>query len=223
MLRPLADWGARNLEDGLSRSMRLRNARGSALVVPTPRAPDRRGDRRSALRLSAPGVAKARFRLPRHRVRSPDLASQQYGTGARHGAALIVFLPIQETLEAIEELEGLQLLIGSVIVNRNIPAYPSADDLAKAAEGDIDADTVRTKLQSVGITLSDSDFAGLLTETIQHATRIGARAESASNSTSSTWHGWSCRRFPTGRPRQPLRTGRGACPPNVDGTRIGTS
>jgi anion-transporting ArsA/GET3 family ATPase len=82
-------------------------------------------------------------------------------------------------LEAIEELRKLGLPIGSVIVNRNIPTYLSADDLAKAAEGDIDADAVHTGLGSVGITLSDSDFAGLLTETIQHATRIKARGESA--------------------------------------------
>ncbi|HEX2213071.1 MAG TPA: ATPase, partial [Mycobacterium sp.] len=34
-------------------------------------------------------------------------------------------------------------------------------------------------LAAAGITLSDNDFAGLLTETIQHATRINARAESA--------------------------------------------
>jgi len=66
-----------------------------------------------------------------------------------------------------------------VIVNRNIPAYLPADDLAKAAEGDIDADTVRAGLESAGITLSDTEFAGLLTETIQHATRIKARSESA--------------------------------------------
>ena len=34
-------------------------------------------------------------------------------------------------------------------------------------------------MTKTGITLSDSDFAGLLTEAIQHATRITARAESA--------------------------------------------
>ena len=38
---------------------------------------------------------------------------------------------------------------------------------------------MRAGLEGTGITLSDSDFAGLLTETIQHATRIEARAESA--------------------------------------------
>ncbi len=98
---------------------------------------------------------------------------------AIHLVTLLEALPIQETLEAIDELKGIGLPIGSVIVNRNIPAYLAPEDLAKAAEGDIDADTVRSGLAKVGITLSDNDFAGLLTETIQHATRISARAESA--------------------------------------------
>ncbi|MET4427955.1 MULTISPECIES: ArsA family ATPase [unclassified Mycolicibacterium] len=96
-----------------------------------------------------------------------------------HLVTLLEALPIQETVEAIEELQEMGLHVGSVIVNRNIPAYLGADDLAKAAEGDVDADAVRAGLAKTGITLSDSDFAGLLTETIQHATRISARAESA--------------------------------------------
>ncbi|MGV0644766.1 ArsA family ATPase [Mycolicibacterium sp. XJ2546] len=98
---------------------------------------------------------------------------------AIHLVTLLEALPIQETLEAIDELKGLDLPIGSVIVNRNIPAHLSPQDLAKAAEGHIDADEVRATLADHGITLSDSDFAGLLTETIQHATRIKARAESS--------------------------------------------
>ena len=98
---------------------------------------------------------------------------------AIHLVTLLEALPMQETLEAIEELTELGLPIGSVIVNRNIPAYLGPDDLAKAAEGDIDADAVRAGLTEAGIKLSDNDFAGLLTETIQHATRIAARAESA--------------------------------------------
>ncbi|MGV0715084.1 ArsA family ATPase [Mycolicibacterium sp. XJ662] len=98
---------------------------------------------------------------------------------AIHLVTLLEALPIQETLEAIDELKALDLPIGSVIVNRNIPAYLSPQDLAKAAEGHIDADEVRTTLADHGITLSDSDFAGLLTETIEHATRIKARAESS--------------------------------------------
>jgi len=98
---------------------------------------------------------------------------------AIHLVTLLEALPMQETLEAIDELQGLGLPIGSVIVNRNIAAYLQPDDLAKAAEGDVDADAVRASLGAAGIKLKDADFAGLLTETIQHATRITARAASA--------------------------------------------
>jgi len=98
---------------------------------------------------------------------------------AIHLVTLLEALPIQETIEAIEELQELGLPIGSVIVNRNIPPFLPAADLAKAAEGDIDADAVRAGLGRAGITLSDDDFAGLLTESIEHASRIRARTESA--------------------------------------------
>ena len=98
---------------------------------------------------------------------------------AIHLVTLLEALPVQETLEAIEELAEMELPIGSVIVNRNIPTYLEPVDLAKAAEGDVDADSVQAGLEMAGIKLSDKDFAGLLTETIQHAIRIAARAETA--------------------------------------------
>jgi len=98
---------------------------------------------------------------------------------AIHLVTLLEALPMQETIEAIDELQGLGLPIGSVIVNRNMAAYLEPDDLVKAAEGDVDADAVRTGLAAAGIKLGDAEFAGLLTETIQHATRITARAASA--------------------------------------------
>lgn len=98
---------------------------------------------------------------------------------AIHLVTLLEALPVQETLEAIEELAEMQLPIGSVIVNRNIPSYLQPADLAKAAEGDVDADSVRAGLEKSGITLHDNDFAGLLTETIEHATVIATRSEIA--------------------------------------------
>jgi anion-transporting ArsA/GET3 family ATPase len=98
---------------------------------------------------------------------------------AIHLVTLLEALPMQETMEAIDELQELGLPIGSVIVNRNIEAYLKPDDLAKAAEGDVDADAVRAGLAAAGIKLPDADFAGLLTETIQHATRMTARAATA--------------------------------------------
>jgi anion-transporting ArsA/GET3 family ATPase len=98
---------------------------------------------------------------------------------AIHLVTLLEALPVQETIEAIEELQRLDLPIGSVIVNRNIPPFLPARDLAKAAKGQIDSDAVRAGLSRAGITLSDPDFAGLLTETIEHATRISANSESS--------------------------------------------
>lgn len=98
---------------------------------------------------------------------------------AIHLVTLLEALPVQETLEAIEELAKMQLPIGSVIVNRNIPSYLQPADLAKAAEGHVDADSVRSGLEKSGISLNDKDFAGLLTETIEHATVVATRAEIA--------------------------------------------
>ncbi len=50
---------------------------------------------------------------------------------AIHLVTLLEALPVQETLEAIAELREMELPIGSVIINRNIPAYLPPDDLAK--------------------------------------------------------------------------------------------
>ncbi len=97
---------------------------------------------------------------------------------AIHLVTLLEALPMQETAEAIAELSAMGMPIGSVIVNRTVEAHLSPDDLAKAAEGVVDADAVRTALSDNNVTLSDTDFAGLLTETIEHATRMQARAES---------------------------------------------
>ncbi|OBK11078.1 ArsA family ATPase [Mycobacterium asiaticum] len=98
---------------------------------------------------------------------------------AIHLVTLLEALPVQETMEAIEELAEMELPIGSVIVNRNIPAHLPPGDLAKAAEGVIDADSVRSGLALAGLDLDEADFAGLLTETVEHATRITARSETA--------------------------------------------
>lgn len=98
---------------------------------------------------------------------------------AIHLVTLLEALPMQETVEAIDELHKMGLPVGSVIVNRTLPVYLGAEDLAKAAEGDIDADGVRAGLAKAGVRLNDADFAGLLTETIQHATLLAARAEAA--------------------------------------------
>ena len=103
---------------------------------------------------------------------------------AIHLVTLLEALPVQETLEAIEELAEMELPIGSVIVNRNIPTLPGARTTWRRPPR---AMSTRTRCgpgwQMAGIKLADTDFAGLLTETIEHATRITARAETRNSST----------------------------------------
>ena len=99
---------------------------------------------------------------------------------AIHLVTLLEALPVQETMEAIEELAEMQLPIGSVIVNRNIPDLPRRRATwrrpPRATSTPTPCGPVCRWPESRWKT---SDFAGLLTETIEHATRIAARAEIA--------------------------------------------
>jgi len=71
---------------------------------------------------------------PASRMKASDRARErEQAKPIRATPKPIEALPIQETMEAIEELQQLDLPIGSVIVNRNIPPFLPAPDLAKAA------------------------------------------------------------------------------------------
>lgn len=96
-----------------------------------------------------------------------------------HLVTLLEALPVQETTDAVAELDAADLRLGTVIVNRTNTPFLPQDALDDAAKGRIDADAVRTGLARAGITLSDDDFAGLLTETIEHAATLAAQDESA--------------------------------------------
>ncbi|WP_438695981.1 ArsA family ATPase [Tsukamurella sputi] len=98
-----------------------------------------------------------------------------------HLVTLLESLPIQETAEAVRELRTLDLKVGAVIVNRALPQLLSDAELTAAADGAVDAPEVRAALEGAGLPLSDDDFAGLLTETIQFARTVrgqdGARED----------------------------------------------
>ncbi len=96
-----------------------------------------------------------------------------------HLVTLLEALPVQETTDAVRELEAADLRLGTVIVNRTEPSYLPAEALQDAATGTVDAAAVRRGLEKTGIALSDSDFAGLLTETIEHASTLSAQVDSA--------------------------------------------
>ncbi|MGK8510783.1 ArsA-related P-loop ATPase [Nocardia asiatica] len=96
-----------------------------------------------------------------------------------HLVTLLEALPVQETADAVAELTANDLRIGTVIVNRATEGQLPPELRARAARGDLDADTVRAGLTAAGITLSDSDFQGLLTETIEHSATLQAQDDSA--------------------------------------------
>ncbi|WLP92561.1 MULTISPECIES: ArsA-related P-loop ATPase [Gordonia] len=92
-----------------------------------------------------------------------------------HLVTLLEAMPITETIEAVEELRGKDLRIGSLIINRVNPIHLPPDSIDDIAEGKIDAQRVADGLAAAGITASEDDFAGLLTETIEHASRLQAQ------------------------------------------------
>ncbi|MFW0789447.1 ArsA-related P-loop ATPase [Gordonia sp. CPCC 205333] len=92
-----------------------------------------------------------------------------------HLVTLLEAMPIQETVEAVNELRAKELRLGSLIINRVAPTHLPADDVDEIAAGTVDAARIRENLTEAGLELSDEDFAGLLTETIEHATRLQAQ------------------------------------------------
>ena len=92
-----------------------------------------------------------------------------------HLVTLLEAMPIQETIEAIDELRGKNLNLGSLIINRVSPPYLPADSIDEIAEGRIDAVRIEENLKAAGLKLAEGDLSGLLTETIEHATRLQAQ------------------------------------------------
>lgn len=92
-----------------------------------------------------------------------------------HLVTLLEAMPIQETIEAVDELQAKDLTVSTLIINRVSPTHLPIDEVDDIAEGQIDAPRVLENLEAAGVQVSESDLAGLLTETIEHATRLQAQ------------------------------------------------
>ena len=88
---------------------------------------------------------------------------------AVHLVTLLESLPVQETLEAIEELKGHGLGVGQVIINRAEPRHLDDAALERIAREEIDADAVVAGLDQTGVEVDDEGLQGLLVEAIEHA------------------------------------------------------
>ncbi|SHE71756.1 ArsA-related P-loop ATPase [Streptoalloteichus hindustanus] len=99
------------------------------------------------------------------------------GETAVHLVALLEELPVQETLEAVEELDSVDLRPGAVLVNRVRPVRLPASAVETAAHGAVDAERVAAGLRAAGLDPARAVITGLVDQTVEHALRV--RAERA--------------------------------------------
>ena len=93
---------------------------------------------------------------------------------AVHVVTLLEDLPVAETLETVAELDRADLRPGAVLVNRaRSPQLPTRA-VSAAANGRVDASTVRAALLAAGLDLDPAVLAGLVAETMEHAARTDA-------------------------------------------------
>ena len=90
---------------------------------------------------------------------------------AIHLVTVLEEMPVQETVEGIEELRRAGLPVGAVVVNMVRPQDLGPDPLTAAREGRLDAAEVAAELRSAGIEADGDLVAGLIEEARDHAVR----------------------------------------------------
>jgi anion-transporting ArsA/GET3 family ATPase len=90
---------------------------------------------------------------------------------AVHLVTLLEDMPVQETIDGIEELRRDRLPIGGVVVNLAHPPELDDDERALARSGELSAEAVRADLQHAGVRASADLVAGLLAEAHEHTER----------------------------------------------------
>jgi anion-transporting ArsA/GET3 family ATPase len=99
---------------------------------------------------------------------------------AVHLVTLLEDLPVQETLDAVAELDRADLRPGVVIRNRVRPSRLPTRSVTAAAAGRVDASRVRSGLVEAGLKLPDdvldTVLDGLVAETVEHALRAQVQA-----------------------------------------------
>ena len=94
-----------------------------------------------------------------------------------HIVTLLEEMPVQETLEAIDELRAKGLHPGAIIVN--MVREPLLDDVAleQARSGRLHKASIRTQLAEAGVKVTPDLVAGLLEEARDHALRVDLERE----------------------------------------------
>jgi anion-transporting ArsA/GET3 family ATPase len=87
---------------------------------------------------------------------------------AIHVVTLLEEMPVQETTDAIDELRGLGIPIGSVIVNATLPPMLAGARVNQAE--------LRRGLTRAGLPTDRDTLAGLVAEAKAYQTRLGVEA-----------------------------------------------
>jgi anion-transporting ArsA/GET3 family ATPase len=94
-----------------------------------------------------------------------------------HLVTLLEEMPVQETLDAVSQLEKLELRIGSVVVNM-VRRSPLDDDaLALAVKEKLPAAELTRGLKAAGLAASKEVVTTLIAEARDHAVRVGLERE----------------------------------------------
>ena len=93
-----------------------------------------------------------------------------------HVVTLLEDLPVQETLDAVAELDAADLRPGAVIRNRMRPSRLPVRSMNAAAAGRVDDGRIRNGLVEAGLDLKPDVLEGLVAETVEHANRAQVQA-----------------------------------------------
>jgi anion-transporting ArsA/GET3 family ATPase len=89
-----------------------------------------------------------------------------------HLVTMLEEMPVQETLDGIEELRAFDLPVGAVIVNRVHEPLLPAGAMRGAAAGKIDPTALARSLDAAGLVADDVLTAGLSLEASEHARQL---------------------------------------------------
>ena len=96
---------------------------------------------------------------------------------AIHLVTLLEDMPVQETLDAIDELTALGLPLGAVVVNQHREPLVDADLMVRLADGDVDPGHLRALLTTAGLRASGPMLSSLIDQGRRYAERASVQAD----------------------------------------------
>jgi anion-transporting ArsA/GET3 family ATPase len=91
---------------------------------------------------------------------------------AVHLVTVLEEMPVQETADAIADLEKAAIPVGAVVVNQIRRPHLGVRDLAAARRGRLDRAAIASSLRAAGLTVSDALLDQLVAEARAHADRV---------------------------------------------------